>query len=150
MRTLCEAVGTYRDRPILLHAIVNHPGTCGLWVPAAKADYIFYERDTSPLHQAHIVLHELSHLLCGHRSGALSQGELGRLLLPDLPGNLVQGVLPRSAYLAEEEREAELLASLILERVARRNTPRPMEPDVASLLERLKTVLTESPQADHE
>ncbi len=64
---------------------------------------------------------------------------------------MVQTVLKRAAYSAEEEREAELLASLISERAARRTLPQmsAIEPDVALLLGRLETALEEPGEGKH-
>ena len=56
----------------------------GLWVAMPTADVIFHERETSPLHRGHIILHELCHLLSGHRPAPISREEAARLLLPDL------------------------------------------------------------------
>ncbi|HEV8637966.1 MAG TPA: hypothetical protein VG370_27430 [Chloroflexota bacterium] len=83
-----------------------------------SADVIFYERDTSPLHQQHIILHEASHLVCGHRPLSLPPSELAELLFPNVHPDWVGRVLRRAVYSRDEEREAEVLASLILERAA--------------------------------
>lgn len=149
--SFCDALRSHQARPILLHPITSRAGICGLWIATPDADHIFYERDTSPLHQEHIILHELSHLLCGHRSAPMPQTDWSRLLLPDLDAKMVQTVLQRAAYSAEEEREAELLATFILQRAERRILPRTpaMEPDVALLLGRLETALDESGEGKH-
>src|SRR5207253_5857640 len=76
----------------------------------------FFEWNTSPLHQEHIILHETSHILCGHKSSPLSEGDLSLLLFPDLRPETVRHVLRRGGYMGYEECEAELMASLILER----------------------------------
>ncbi len=147
----CDALSSHRGRPILLHAITSRAGICGVWIATPDADHILYERDTSPLHQEHIILHELSHLLCGHESAPMPQTDWSQLLLPDLDTKMVQTVLQRAAYSAQEEREAELLATLILQRARRRMRPQAaaIEPDVASLLDRLETALDESADRKH-
>ena len=55
-----------RERPIVF--VPRHmPATVfGAWIFAADTDYVFYETDTPPLHQAHIRLHEMAHMLLGH------------------------------------------------------------------------------------
>jgi hypothetical protein len=98
-------------------------GVLGLWVAAESADMIFYEEHTTPPHQEHIVLHELSHVLCNHYPAQLSAGEHMRMLMPDLDPQMVQRILGRTTYLAVEEQEAELLASLIQQRAQREATP---------------------------
>jgi len=143
VRTFCGALGTRRGRPIRLCPVVSKAGPCGVWAAGAEVDYIFYEQATSPLHQEHIILHEASHLLCGHHPGPVSDEECSRLLFPDLDVEMVSRVLGRAAYSADEEQEAELLASLILQRAGRTRSPhaRPADPGVAALLDRLEAVL---------
>src|ERR1035441_3818461 len=85
----------------------------GLWIGTADADYVYHETGTSPFHATHIVLHELAHMLLGHRHTA-AWDRLISLLAPDVDQALVQLILGRSAYGTAEEREAETLASLIL------------------------------------
>jgi hypothetical protein len=103
-------VAARRGRP--LHRRPLHglgAGTpCGLWLELPTADYVFYDPGTSPLHAEHIVLHEIAHILCGHRAGP----ELARLF-PDLDPEVVARALGRSGHTTADEREAEMLASLI-------------------------------------
>lgn len=116
---LCRALSEERRRPLHLCAI---PGPalpsrpCGLWVATAEGDWIFVERGTSPLHRQHIVLHELAHMICGHAAVELPAGDAVTRLLPDLSPTMVRSVLGRTSYSSADEREAELLASLILAR----------------------------------
>jgi hypothetical protein len=104
-----------RNRKIFLHPFTSGPGIpCGLWLGTARADHIFYEQATSPWHQTHITLHEVAHMLLGHGGGKEDDGDLARLLAPDISPSLAQLVLGRSSYTSAEERSAETLASLIL------------------------------------
>ena len=139
----CESLAARRGRPVVLRPLVSKAGPWGLWVAGAAADFIFYEQETSTLHQEHIILHEASHLLCHHDPRPVSEAEFSRQLLPDLDPEVVRSVLRRAAYSAEEEREAEVLASLILERAGRSTAAnrRPTDPEVAALLDRLGHVL---------
>lgn len=110
-----------RGRPIELVPISADitSGPCGTLISTDTTDYVFYTIATPVLHQQHIVLHELGHLLCGHSGGcALQQSVVGKFL-PNLPVELVRRVLARSTYDETEEREAELFASLVLHRVGR-------------------------------
>ncbi|MCL5108048.1 MAG: hypothetical protein M1401_04135 [Chloroflexi bacterium] len=116
VRSFCRSLAAQRGRPLLLHPLASQAGPCGLWVAGPTADYIFYEEETSPLHQDHIILHEASHLLCGHHPAPVSETEFSGLLFPNLAPKTVKAVLARAGYSLEDEREAELLASLILER----------------------------------
>ncbi|MBQ1022739.1 hypothetical protein KBX71_33375 [Micromonospora sp. D93] len=86
-------------------------------VPTGDFDAIFFEQDTSPLHQLLIIGHELGHLLAGHQATEVLDADASRLLLPDLDPQLVQRSLGRSNYAADEEREAEMIGSLLLRRV---------------------------------
>ncbi|GAA4419376.1 hypothetical protein ACFQV2_25310 [Actinokineospora soli] len=113
---LCARIAAGRGRPIHLRAIPGLTGVCGLWIATDAADIIFYEQVTVPPHREHIVLHELSHLLCDHYPASLSLADQARLLLPNLDPALVRRVLGRTGYSCEQEREAELLASLIRQR----------------------------------
>src|SRR5437660_12929755 len=73
MRALCRNVSKRTGRPIRLEPVsLPSDGPCGLWICAATADYIFFEKQTSLLHQEHIIAHELGHLLRDH--GRTSSG----------------------------------------------------------------------------
>jgi hypothetical protein len=89
-------------------------GACGIWVSDETADYVFYQKETSPLHRLHIILHELSHIMCGHRPIPLGDACIEATLFPDLRPELIRRFLPRTAYSTDEEREAEVLATLLL------------------------------------
>lgn len=115
----CAQIAAARGREIRRVARPLADGLYGLWCATATYDLVVCESRTSPLHQIHILLHELSHLLCGHHPAPVMDDELSRLLLPDLDPGLVRQVLGRTRYSDVEEREAELVASLILERVSR-------------------------------
>ena len=84
LETLVAAVAARRQRALVLCPVRGRPVPCGMWVAADSRDYIFYEADTSPLHQAHIILHELAHALLGHDPAHVANPELLRELLPDL------------------------------------------------------------------
>ncbi|MFE2106875.1 ParH-like protein [Kitasatospora sp. NPDC059463] len=118
---LTEALARRRGRPIELIPLsgpVDAP--CGALVSTDRADYIGYPLDTTALHQQHIVLHEIGHLLCGHTGGTAPGASVAQALLPRLPGELVHRVLGRSAYSERQEQEAELVASLALHRALHR------------------------------
>nr|WP_240942467.1 hypothetical protein [Planosporangium thailandense] len=133
-----------RGRRIELHPEDYVPGgVCGIWLKLAEADIIVYAR-TALLHQEHIVLHEVGHMLSDHRGQAGREEDLMRILLPDLDPAMVQSLLKRSSYTDAEEQEAELLATLILERVADRRpgNPEDLDPDLASEIGRLKSTFS--------
>ena len=115
--TFCTEVETRRGRPLIRRPVpgLSAAAPCGLWIGTTEADHVFYDPGTSPLHAEHIVLHELAHILSGHSGadGALAQ------LFPDLDPATVSRVLGRVGYSTEQEREAEMMASLIRGRSAR-------------------------------
>jgi hypothetical protein len=117
VRALCEDVAARRGRSIRLLPMAGLTGVCGLWIATDTTDTICYERDTTVPHQEHIVLHELSHVLCDHHPASLPIDVRARLLLPGLDPAMVRRVLGRTGYSTAEEREAEVLASLIRQRV---------------------------------
>jgi len=145
--SFCSALAVHRERPIILRPVTGWVGPCGLWVGGPSADLIFYEQETSPLHRDHIILHEASHLICGHSSAEIPPSALSVTLFPDLRPDAVWQVLQRATYAAGEEQEAELLASLIFERLsAGRGGPSHVtDPKTAGLLGRLGTSLEEGP-----
>ncbi len=109
-----------RGRPIELIPVPARPDApCGLLVTTERADYVMYTADTSPLHQQHILLHEAAHIVCGHHEDAALGAGAAAALLPSLPSSLVRSVLGRTVYTEPQEREAELVASLLRLRAER-------------------------------
>jgi hypothetical protein len=118
---LCRDIAAQRSRPIVLAPMpLAAVGPCGLWLATDAADYICYERNTSPFHQDHIVLHEVGHILCGHDGAERLDVTLGGLF-PDLAADTLRIMLARQhrGYLPAHETEAELFAYAILERAGR-------------------------------
>lgn len=119
LAALCRSVSTGRGRELHVRGIpgpASRARPCGIWIATEGDDWIFVDQQTSPLHRQHIVLHELAHMLCGHTASELPENDMLRRLFPDLSPAMVKSVLSRSSYQSEYEREAELLASLILAR----------------------------------
>jgi hypothetical protein len=143
VRTLCADLGRRRGRPVELVEMALPAGApSGLWLSTGQRDYIVYEQATSPLHQEHIILHEVSHLLCGHTGGSMLSEEHISHLFPQLDPGMIRRVLGRAGYSSEEEQEAEMLASMILRRAERhRRAPRVTDPAAADNLRRLEAGL---------
>jgi hypothetical protein len=131
-----DRVGRDRGRPLLriAHALPVD-GPRGLCLSTRDADYIVYEQATSPLHQEHIVLHEICHLLCGHTGHESLGAGHARQLFPSLDPAVVARVLGRSSYPTEEEQEAELLASMIRQAARDDGPPAPAADDDLRRLE---------------
>ncbi|MCD9875013.1 hypothetical protein [Streptomyces guryensis] len=113
---LCRHISARRGRPLRLHPLPREAataGACGMWLATDAEDHIFYEQRTAPLHQEHIVLHEIGHVLfdhwASHEDGGIGWGSF----LPDLDVNAVQRLLARTNYATSQEQEAELFASLL-------------------------------------
>ncbi|RZQ60607.1 CUE domain-containing protein [Amycolatopsis suaedae] len=151
---LCRKVGEQRGRPIRLIAHpIPVPGPFGVWIADEDADYVIYQEKTTKSHQGHIILHELGHMIAGHRPGADDELLMAELLapaepepaelserFPDLDPEAVRRALRRSSYDNDQEREAETVATIILEwasvldRVAPRTSGDPMETALADRL----------------
>lgn len=133
---LCDNIAGMRGRPIHIHAM-EHTGSsnrtpCGAWIALDNSDHIFVENATSPLHRAHIILHELCHMLLGHsctptdehESLPLSDGRrraLAEVLSVEdwagFPLNRIVSLLGRTSYTHADEKAAEGLAGLIAHRI---------------------------------
>lgn len=156
---LSRLLGQRCGRPIHLVPMslpVNSP--CGMWVRTGTFDAVFYEVDTSPLHQMLIIGHEFGHILAGHRASQTLGPEASRLLLPGLDPQLVRRYLGRSNYSRTEEREAEMIASLLVRRAARvrpdvdgglRAGPETPDGEIGEALSRLEETLIHRYRGDN-
>src|ERR687898_587370 len=144
VRVFATTVSVRRGRPIHLLPKSAPVGLCGVWLAMPSADYVFFENATSPLHREHIILHELGHLLRDHAPTEVIDDRALRLLLPTLDVDVVRRVMGRTSYSAVEEQEAEMIASLVLDRVELRTAPRRdvvSESEVAVVIGRLESTL---------
>jgi hypothetical protein len=139
--TFLARFADWRGRRIDLLPYAHIPGGAyGMWLRLPSSDVIAYVK-TTPLHEEHIILHEVAHMLCEHGGGGDAGENLIRLLLPDLDPAMVHSVLGRTAYPDVEEQQAELIATLILRKAAdNRPAARPASaPELVSELDRLHT-----------
>ena len=112
---LCERLGAQRGRPIrLVPYPLPVPGPSGLWLAAPTADYLLYQQHTSIAHQDHIVLHEVGHIIAEHESLPLHE-QSWSALDADTLRTAIGNALHRTRYDTEREREAETVATIILE-----------------------------------
>lgn len=115
VEVLCERLSAARGRPIhLVPYPIPVPGPFGLWISTTDADWILYQLQTTAAHQAHIVLHEIGHILAGHDSDDTDDA-VWATLMPHLPPEVIRRALRRSGYGDAHEREAELVATIIME-----------------------------------
>ncbi|MFE2426913.1 hypothetical protein ACFXJ5_09190 [Streptomyces sp. NPDC059373] len=120
---LCRALGERRGRPIVLKPFpLEKPGPSGLWVDTPQMDVILYQQETTRLHQEHIILHEVGHILVADDEDADEEQEAPddfvegwASLIPVLDPALVRRVARRCSYEDGEECEVELAATIILE-----------------------------------
>jgi hypothetical protein len=133
---MCARVGDQQGKAIVLMAtpMSMGGGLCGLWMGTAKADYVFYEQDTTLLHQQHIVFHELGHILRRHTPARILGADLATALAPHVDTNReAPRVLGRDAYTDDHEYEAELIATFILRRLGRHAVTSPRTPEDVDL-----------------
>lgn len=117
-QSFCQALAARRGKPLQVCPATSYASPWGVWIGTDAVDYIFFEQDTSPLHQEHIILHEAGHILFGHAPTQLADTDLLRRLLPNIPPETILRVLLRGSYSEFEEQEAEVLATIIQERQA--------------------------------
>lgn len=118
VKTLCTRLATYRERPLYVQAlpgVASLSGPCGVWLETESEDFIFYESNTSQLHQDHIVLHEIGHMLRQHKATDLLPDSVFEGLFPDLDRSTVSRLLGRSSYNSRQEQEAETVAGILRE-----------------------------------
>lgn len=104
-----------RQRPIeLLEVVTASDGPCGMWIEQGERDVILCAAGTSPLHQTHIIAHEIGHMIAGHRGDCKLSATMAYQMGSTAPdATLIKHMLGRSAYGSVEELEAEMIASLI-------------------------------------
>ncbi len=112
VRDLRDEVSRRTGRTVVLEPREQTASVCGACAVTERAVYVFYDPRTSPLHQDHIIAHEFSHLLLGHHESR-SLATLAPSLITTMDPAVVQMMLGRTKYDEAEERETELLASLL-------------------------------------
>jgi hypothetical protein len=112
-------IGETKRREILTIPWTMPATVFGAWMSDDEEpkEYIFYRDNVPTIHQVHIQLHELSHLLLGHPTLHINRKKIAEVLrkMTSLPF----ADLPRlrSPNQTECETQAEVLATLIQERV---------------------------------
>jgi hypothetical protein len=115
-----QNLAQYRNRDLLLRPLTDDigPDTCGVFLEIGNVDVIGIHPGASPWHRAHIALHEVFHMLAGHRGEPAAAPLLLAAVLPHLDpeGALVSRALARAHFTPEEEAAAELGAQTVLSR----------------------------------
>ncbi|MEU9068930.1 hypothetical protein AB0D60_18850 [Streptomyces sp. NPDC048306] len=136
---LCGALSEKRGRHIELRPYpMPIPGPLGLWVDTPAADLIIYQQHTTRLHQDHIILHEVGHILANDDELVEEDPDdpaegWWAGMLPALNAATIRRMRKRCSYDSEEECEVELSATIILE--------------WSSVLDRTTPVVAEDPSA---
>ena len=115
-------IAAMRQRPIRLvptdtSALADSP--CGLWVASDTEDVIMHEAGTSDYHIDQIVCHEIGHILLGHGRGHAGERDAGKFdaldqILPDIDPAIVRSILGRTDFYVDQERDAEMFASMVM------------------------------------
>lgn len=114
-----QHVQVLRQRPILCIPYAFSPGISGAWVRGSRMDFIFYRSTTHRIHQNHVILHEIAHMLLEHPLRPIEG-----LLPPDLRDEIP---MPKGHLRALEvnrakdiyEQEAEYFVALVQKQVVR-------------------------------
>ncbi|MBA0126474.1 hypothetical protein H0B56_13065 [Haloechinothrix sp. YIM 98757] len=118
VRAVCDRVSEHRGRPIHLVPLELSTVADALWVASATDDHIVFESRLTPVHQHQVILHELGHIICGHAANSDAALETLRLLMPSLDPARARSVLGREHADSGCELEAELVGSLLAQRVS--------------------------------
>ncbi|MEU5546988.1 hypothetical protein AB0G85_32095 [Streptomyces sioyaensis] len=135
---LCQALSRRRGRPLFLReAPLPKPGPSGMWAEYDSYDVILYQQETTHLHQEHIILHEVGHILVAENEEAAEDSsgtvqtdtpvaepdeeavavevEGWATLMPVFGTESIKRVAQRCSYDDGEECSVELVATIILE-----------------------------------
>ncbi len=125
LRGMCDVVAARVERPVHLVPMSLGGVVSGMTAVTDDGYWVFYELRTSPWHQAHIVLHELGHLLLGHGQDPAVTEEALKIWTPSVDVatamrrmGLTMGFARHHGYDNLAERETEVLGTLLMERVA--------------------------------
>lgn len=139
--TFIDRLERARGREIDLCEVTWSLGeSTGAWQARPDRDVIAYATNTSALHQDHVILHEIGHMLQGHRGQCVLSVSEAQRRAPDLTLTALTHLLDR-VTVGGEEREAELFALLLQARIAKqdrsRAARRPADRRTAATLERV-------------
>ena len=116
LRSFVSSIEGWTGRKIQFESWPMPDAVFGYWVTDGQTDYIFYDEATPQVHQAHIKLHELAHILCGHRITPISEVDVLEFAQEVFAK---EAVYMRTLRSKAEEEEAETLTMLLKERIIR-------------------------------
>ncbi|WP_405818106.1 regulator component [Streptomyces sp. NBC_01390] len=132
-RELREAIAALRGKPIILKPLstlgaIDAP--CGIRLETPESDLLFYEEGTSVHHQRHILTHELCHVYCDHPGSLEVDASTAHAL--GVNPTLVMRMSGRTSYSTADEREAEMMATIIRQRIYRERESPARQPEKGS------------------
>ncbi|MEU6285185.1 regulator component [Streptomyces sp. NPDC047028] len=132
-RELRESIATLRGKPIVLKPL-NTLGAmdapCGIRLETPAADLLFYEEGTSVNHQRHILTHELCHVYCDHPGSVEIDADAVHAF--GVNPTLVMRMSGRTSYSTADELEAEMMATVIRQRIYRERESSSRQPGKGS------------------
>lgn len=109
-------VARQRGRPLSVRYAPLAPELFGFWYPTATTDYIAVNANLHPAHRIHTLLHEIAHMLLGHRGTDLRK-IFGEELMHQLGVLVGEGHLRSAATIDQttnpQEQEAEQFVLII-------------------------------------
>jgi hypothetical protein len=82
-----HVIACRQGRPIIVLGWPLERDPHGAWVKARHADYILYDNTLHYVHQEHVILHEVGHIVLGHRGDRLD-----KVLPPELWEHIPSGL----------------------------------------------------------
>ncbi|MEV0759437.1 hypothetical protein [Nocardia sp. NPDC050435] len=140
-----ERISLQQRRPVIPIAMALPPeGPTGAIVYSSEGIFVPFSKHTSQVHRHNIVLHELGHLLFGHNGITDVDRERSQAMFPDLDPDLVISMLQRTNYSDDQEKEAELFASVMGMKLATwspKTDQAAIPPEIAAAIARIEKVL---------
>ena len=145
-------VGMMHDRAIILDELPKSVSgvISGLWVPTDRADIVFVKHGAEGEYREHVICHEIGHMVFAHQMAGPDLIELLKetfhRIAPDISPDMVERLadprpcLARDNFLQPIEREAEWLATLIMNKAAEMRDP--LYPDSDTMTGAERAVLT--------
>lgn len=99
--------------------VTSSGSPCGLWLVRPNDDVIIHEASTTTYHIDQICRHEIGHMILGHDRASGDHGAPEDIatslhsIMPAIELDAIRSVLTRRDFATDQEREAELLASMI-------------------------------------
>jgi hypothetical protein len=124
----------------LIPAVMRPGAPSGTWLRTARADYFYYEEQTSRFHQGHIMLFLAAHVLLGDPANQ----SVDLRLMPDVSPHLARIMLTGTAGNPVTELEAETFAFMALEYARRAAYPQSLARRAVQHLQPLHSALREA------